>query len=338
MKLAVFAFTRRGCDLARKTCEVLQPEKARAVTMEKFAVPGFETYSPPLSACMASYFHWADCIVFIGSTGMAVRAIAPWVRDKKTDPAVICMDESGNFVISLLSGHIGGANDLTRQLAAALGAQPVITTATDVRGRFSPDDWAARNGFAISSMDICKAVSAAILEQDIPVLIEGSHSDCLPAGTYAGDEGELGIYIGIYYKKPFDRTLRLVPKCLRLGIGCRRDTPEEKIESAVSAALRSCGIAKEAVKGVYSIDLKANEPGLLAFAQKRNLKTKFYTPEELLTAPGQYPASAFVQSVTGVDNVCQRAAMLDAETLILPKTAMDGVTVSIASEKWEAVF
>ena len=108
MKLAVFAFTRRGCGLAQGAKEILDAEEVRLVTMEKFGVPGFEAYRPPLNQCMEPYFRWADAILFIGSTGMAVRAIAPWVRDKKTDPAVLVMDEGGTFVISLLSGHIGG--------------------------------------------------------------------------------------------------------------------------------------------------------------------------------------------------------------------------------------
>ena len=156
MKLAVFAFTRRGCGLAQGAKEILDAQELRLVTMEKFGVPGFEAYRPPLSQCMEPYFRWADVILFIGSTGMAVRAIAPWVRDKKTDPAVLVMDEGGTFVISLLSGHIGGANAMTRRLAEKMGARPVITTATDVEGKFSADTWATEQGCHISDMELCK--------------------------------------------------------------------------------------------------------------------------------------------------------------------------------------
>ena len=141
MKLAVFAFTRRGCSLALRCREVLQPSQCRMVTMEKFGLPGFEDYRPPLAGCMEEYFSWADQILFIGSTGMAVRAIAPWVRDKKHDPGVLVADEGGTFVISLLSGHIGGANALANRLAQIIGAQSVITTATDVEKKFSVDAW-----------------------------------------------------------------------------------------------------------------------------------------------------------------------------------------------------
>lgn len=337
MKLAVFAFTRKGCRLARRVQKELNPAQCRMVTMKKFGLPDFEIYAPPLSECMKEYFAWADCIVFVGSTGMAVRAIAPWVRDKKSDPAVLCVDEGGNFVISLLSGHLGGANRLTKVLAEALLAMPVITTATDVEEKFSPDGWAAEHGFAISSMAVCKAVSAAILERDIPMLCEKPVQG-YPAGIVPGTSGELGIFVGVQDAHPFDKTLRLVPKVLRLGIGCRRGTPEEKIRTAVDTVLQNHNLAFDALCGIYSIDLKAGEPGLLGFAKSAGLPCVFYTPEELIQAPGDYPASEFVKSVTGVDNVCQRAAMLGAKNLLVSKTALDGVTVAIAENEWEAVF
>lgn len=337
MKLAVFAFTTKGCRLAERVKSVLSAEETRMVTMEKFGLPDFEAYTPPLVSCMKEYFSWADLLVFIGSTGMAVRAIAPWVKSKVTDPAVLCIDEGGSFVISLLSGHIGGANDYAKMLASAIGAVPVVTTATDVEGKFSPDGWAAKIGCAISSMHLCKKVSAAILEGEIPLSCDFPMAGT-PAGTVLHGEGALGIHIGCTKRQPYAETLHLIPKILNLGIGCRRGIGEEKIAAAVDAVCEKFGIFPQAIAGVYSIDLKKDEPGLLSFCAHRGLKPHFYTPQELENAPGAYPKSEFVRSVTGVDNVCQRAAMLGAETLIVPKTAMDGVTVSIAQRPWEAVF
>lgn len=336
MKLAVFAFTRRGCELARKGAAVLNPDQCRRFAPEAFRPADFEAYQPPLSEFVKPLFSWADALLFVGSTGMAVRAIAPWVKDKKTDPAVLVMDESGQFVISLLSGHIGGANALTRQLARALGAAPVVTTATDVRGRFSVDDWAARNGLAIGSMEAAKAVSAAILEGDVPLLCDYPIATALPSGIVPGHSGPIGIYIGWRDISPFDTTLLLIPRVLNLGIGCRRDTPEEKIAAAVDKVLGA--IPMEAVKKVVSIDLKSREPGLLSFCAHRNLPAVFYSAEELNRVPGDFPASQRVKQVTGVDNVCQRAAMVDGKRCILPKQALDGVTVALAETEWEAVF
>lgn len=336
MNLAVFAFTRRGCDTARRAVGALRYDAVRMFTMAKFQQPDFENYTPPLAAFTEPVFQWADTILFIGSTGMAIRAIAPWVADKKTDPAVIVVDEAGQFAISLLSGHIGGANAETRLIAKALGAQSIITTATDVNRKFSVDDWAARNQLAISDMGTAKAIAAAILEQDIPMVCDFPIASPLPGGVVPADSGELGIYIGWRKKQPFPKTLQLIPKCLNLGIGCRRDTPTEKIEAAVAALLPD--IPMEAIAKVVSIDLKSNEPGLLAFCERHRLPAVFYSAQQLKAVPGDFPASSFVSSITGVDNVCQRAAMLDGKTCILEKCAMDGVTVSVAEIEWEVFF
>lgn len=340
MKLAIFAFTRRGCHRAEEIRAALsdRTEQCRMFTMEKFGLPGFEAYQPPLTGFVKPVFAWADQIVFVGSTGMAIRAIAPWVRDKKTDPGVVVTDEGGEFVISLLSGHIGGANSLTRDLAAALGAQPVITTATDVNGKFSVDDWAARNGLTIASMAAAKAVAAAILEEDVPLCSDYPIASALPGGVVLGEQGVLGIYVGWQNRQPFAQTLQLIPKTLHLGIGCRRGTPAEQIEQAVTAVLEAHCIPRTALRAAASIDLKANEDGLLSFCKNWNLPISFYTPEALAAVPGEFPKSEFVKSITGVDNVCQRAALLGAEKVIVDKTAMAGVTVAVAEEHWEVVF
>lgn len=337
MRLAVFAFTRRGCERAQEIQTALNAQ-CRLFTMEKFGMAGFEVYVPPLSDFIKPLWDWAEGLIFVGSTGMAIRGIAPWVRDKKTDPGVIVLDEEGRFVISLLSGHIGGANALTRLLAEALGALPVITTATDVNGKFSVDDWAARNGLTISDMKAAKAVSAAILERDVPLCSDFSIASELPAGTVSGESGALGIYIGWQDKKPFGQTLRLIPKVLTLGIGCRRGTPMEAIEKAVDSVLRERGIPRAALGSAASIDLKKEEPGLLAFCEKWELPAAFYSAEDLRQVPGVFPPSEFVRSVTGVDNVCQRAALMGADRVIVEKTVREGVTVSVAEKHWEVVF
>ena len=340
MRLAIFAFTRRGCALAKRIRDALadRTEQCRMFTMEKFAMPGFEPYAPPLTGFVKPLFDWADQLVFVGSTGMAIRAIAPWVKDKKTDPGVMVADEGGRFVISLLSGHIGGANGLTRLLAEALGAQPVITTATDVNGRFSVDDWAARRGLTIGSMAAAKSVSAAILEENVPLCSDFPIVSPLPSGVVPGEQGTLGIYIGWRDARPFENTLRLIPRVLQLGIGCRKGISVEAVEKAVSVVLENNRIPRAALCAVASIDLKARERGLLDFCQQWELPVRFYSAEELRQVPGTFAPSEFVKSITGVDNVCERAAMLGARSLIVHKTAMDGVTVALAEKAWEVVF
>ncbi len=340
MKIAVFAFTRRGCETAKKCAALLeeQTQQCRLFTMEKFREPGFEAYAPPLAAFVEPLFSWADTLIFVGACGVAVRAIAPWVRDKQTDPAVVVVQEQGRFVISLLSGHIGGANAVTRLLARGLGGEAVITTATDVNARFSPDAWAAERGLVIGDRAAAKAVSAAILEEDVPLCADGPIVGPLPAGVRPGDQGPLGIYIGWKTEQPFDVTLQLIPRVVRLGLGCRRGTPKAAIEEAVIRALAANGVRREAVARLCSIDLKQREPGLLEFCRDWALPACFYTARQLQEVPGDFPPSAFVQQVTGVDNVCQRAAMQGGGRLIAAKIAWEGVTVALAEEQWEVAF
>lgn len=138
MRAAMFTFSRGGCATARRILAAL-PEKAwMCYTMPRFEEPGF---LPLDKAVYGACFSSMDALIFVGACGIAVREIAPYVKSKKTDPAVVCIDEAGRFVIPLLSGHIGGANALAVKLAEKLGGTAVVTTATDVRGKFSVDAW-----------------------------------------------------------------------------------------------------------------------------------------------------------------------------------------------------
>ena len=156
MKCAYLAFTDKGLALAQRLAEVSPGTVARC---------GADGVS--LSAWTARQFADADALVFIGAVGIAVRAVAPHCRSKAVDPAVVVLDEQGQFAVSLLSGHLGGANDLTRRLAAACSAVPVITTATDARGIFAVDEWAVRQNCAVAEPERIKYISSALLEGEL---------------------------------------------------------------------------------------------------------------------------------------------------------------------------
>ena len=338
MIFSVFAYSRQGCRTAKKIEDLLKAQQATCYTMEKFLKPGFSPIEKPSRDFYGRCFSDSDALIFVGSCGIAVRMIAPFVKDKKTDPAVLCVDELGKFVIPLLSGHIGGANALTEKLAEGLGAVPVVTTATDINGKFSVDAWAARNGFSISSMKTAKAVSARILERPVPLYSRFPVAGVLPAGTEEGDRGDLGILLSYRLESPFDETLRLTPKVLHLGLGCRRDTPQENIEAAVTQVFSENHLDFGAVKCAASIDLKKDEQGLLAFCEAHKVLISFYTAQELQAVPGSFTPSQFVSSITGVDNVCERSAMVGADNIIVRKTACNGVTVAVAEEYKEVSF
>ena len=157
MKRAVFAYTRAGCRTAGRVCRALPEAERCCYAPPRLEAPGFAALD---AGVYGEAFANMDALIFVGACGVAVRSIAPFVRDKKTDPAVLCLDERASFVIPLLSGHIGGANALAARLAGTLGAKAVITTATDVNGKFAVDAWAAQNGCAIEDFALAKRFAA----------------------------------------------------------------------------------------------------------------------------------------------------------------------------------
>ncbi|MCD7761617.1 MAG: cobalt-precorrin 5A hydrolase [Lachnospiraceae bacterium] len=368
--------------------------------------------------CGGLFLSGADGIIFVGACGIAVRTIAPFIKSKTTDPAVLVIDEAGRFVISLLSGHLGGANRLAEQAAAILRATPVITTATDVNGKFAVDVFAKENQLRIGSMKAAKEISAAILrgekvgvvcegriEGELPpelVLMQNQNQETVPDlnSAESGSKGNARIRtdalisIGLPFLTPkstdpiSEQTepdkraaltppviLNLYPKSFVLGIGCRKGKTEQEITKAVQRVMDILGITIEEIAGVASIDLKKEEPGLLEFCRKNELQFETYPAEILAAVEGDFSPSSFVKHVTGVDNVCERAALCMARKmsgqtdlepmtdevptrselreadgygqpdsteaggrLILRKQAGDGVTVAVAEKSWSVRF
>ncbi|MBC8546042.1 cobalt-precorrin 5A hydrolase [Clostridiaceae bacterium NSJ-31] len=286
-------------------------------------------------------FSQADALIFVGAAGIAVRSIAPWLRDKFTDPAVVVVDDQGYFSISLLSGHVGGANALAVEVAGLIGAQPVISTATDGAGLFAVDRWAARNGLYLSDRVAAKRVSAALLD-DEPV---GFVSDFpiqgeLPYGFCADTAVRVGVCVSLdETRRPFDCTLSIVPRVLALGVGCRRGIAPETLEERLQAALESYSISFRGIAEVCTIDLKREEHGLLEFCRRHRLPLRVFSARELAQAEGRFTPSAFVSSITGVDNVCERAAVLGSGgKLVVTKQSGDGVTLALAVRDWSVTF
>lgn len=326
-RAAILHYTDRGAETAKRIAGALGDAWTVEIHRSKCDV--------------GDLFARMDTLIFVGACGIAVRAIAPHLRGKTMDPAVIVADERGLNVISLLSGHIGGANECTRKIAAAIGANPVITTATDVNHRFAVDEWAARNGLKIQSMQAAKRFAMEILHRDLPLASDYPVEGALPGGVFCGETGDCGLLISCRDRAPFSMTLQLIPQILHLGIGCKRDTSKEKIEAAVRAALESAQLRPEAICALASIDVKKDEAGLLAFAAQRQIPAKFYRATDLAALEGEFSASAFVRSTVGVDNVCERAAMRSAgrhAKLIVKKYCLDGVTVAVAQEEWSVCF
>ncbi|MEA4965427.1 MAG: cobalamin biosynthesis protein [Oscillospiraceae bacterium] len=326
MTTRILAFTKQGAVLAARLAGSL-PE-ARLCCLPKFSAMGGETVES-LDVFTRSGWKQGEALLFVGAVGIAVRAIAPYIGSKMTDPAVVVVDEAGRFAISLLSGHMGGANDLARAVAAAVGAEPVITTATDVRGKFAVDVFAKKNGLSITSIKLAKEVSAAILAGERVGLFSALPLDgIVPPELALGAAQRLNLEIGFQAELP--GSLLLIPKIAYLGLGCKKGASASQIAAAAQSALAACGVPGEAVAGAASIDLKRDEPGLLRWAD--GLPLRFYSAAALRETPGEFTASAFVEQTAGVDNVCERAAVLAAGMgqLLQKKIAQNGATAAVA--------
>lgn len=338
MNPALICFSDKGAELAKKLCGKLHLPLTAVHSIERFARPHGFTSHQKVCDDMESIWTSHNALIFISACGIAVRDIAPFLKSKTVDPAVLVIDDNGRFVIPLLSGHIGGANALAVELAALLGAIPVVTTATDGSGRFSCDSWAVTHGCAISSMKAAKDVSAAILTGDVPVSSEFELPDTLPNGLTPGESGEIGIFIGIHPETPYRTTLNLIPRMVTMGIGCRRGISMDTIRSVVKDVLTENRIDFRSVCGVASIDAKQDEAGLLEYAEKMKLPLTFYRAEELNAVPGDFEESEFVRKTVGVGNVCERAAVCGGGKLLVGKTAKEGVTVALAAQNWRVEF
>lgn len=274
MKITVIAYTRRAGAVAKKLCAALPG--AKGWIFERERIEGLQPFRDGSELVFDAFAH-KDPLIFVCAAGIAVRLIAPYVRSKATDPPVLVIDEGGHFVISLLSGHMGGANGLARRCAALLGAQPVITTATDVQERFAVDIFAMENHLIISDMRAAKNVSASVVN-DRPVYIR-CESGCVsmmevPAGLRVGrphEPEDWEIVISPFTREDRSRTLRLIPQQIVLGIGCRRGIDESSIEQAVTKVLAAASIDPRAIACAASIDLKKNETGLVRFARKMRI-------------------------------------------------------------------
>ena len=374
MKISIISFSRSGYRIGEMLSWFLGEggHEVEAFTKSKYtkkildesqveaddkAFRNVKEFAKPIDSSLRDWtgrrFAESDAIIFIGACGIAVRSIAPFVSSKKTDPAVVVIDEQGKFAISLLSGHIGGANELTEEISNLLHATPVITTATDINNKFAVDVFAKTNGCYISDMTMAKEISAALVNgnsvgfaSDFPWVGEiPKELQLLDEEDETKVKPEMGIYVtNSYLKHPFVHTLYLVPKIITLGVGCKKDTPAETVEKVVRKACDELLIPSVSMELVTSIDLKKEEQGILEYCKERNLPFETYSAEQLKEVEGSFAESKFVEETTGVDNVCERSAILgsskhgEKSNLILRKYAEDGVTAALARRKWSVQF
>ncbi len=375
MKIAVLALTGGGADTALRLVEKLpgselnggRPGAYRSPRVREVKVflpqklgadsPDGELYAGSPSGLMGDIFHRFDGFVLIMAAGVAVRVMAPLLQGKDRDPAVVLLDEKGRFAVSLLSGHLGGANDLARSVAAVLGGTPVITTSTDVQGRLAVDVLARDLGAKIEPVEgIVRVNSALARGEKITLLSEGVlplgedyplwNDPCWEVVTAVGNLFEAARELGDTGKPLVVLTsktgpagfLYLRPPSLVAGVGCRRGTTAAAISEALEAALAQSGRSMLSLKKISSIGEKSAEEGILSAAETLGLETEFYPAGLLASILSEHPGlarSEFVSKQMGVGGVCEPASLAGCRQgrLILGKQARQGVTVALAEEE-----
>ena len=329
MKVSIIAFTDNGMEIAYKLSNSLS---------ETNDVDFTRCGKGALSTWTEEHFSTNDALIFIGAIGIALRAIAPYIKTKTKDPAVVVVDELGQFSIPILSGHIGGANELALRISEILNAIPVITTATDINKVFAVDTWAKSQGLHILNPECIKLVSSKLLKgESVHVKSDYPIQGNLPKNVYLNDleDSNAGYDVIITHKDLENEckkdTLLLVPQIITVGIGCRKDISFEAIENSILNILESENYHILSINALASIDKKANEKGILEFAKKYDLPFNTYSAEELNSLEGDFTKSDFVKSVVEVDNVCERSAVIESNgKLIRRKDTCDGAGVTVA--------
>lgn len=352
---AVIAITKHGTELGRSLQERFPGTEL--YYMSKFArgdeaERGITLFDGSVRLILPDLFKRYSGLIFIISLGAVVRMIAPILEDKKKDPAVVVIDDKAEHVISVLSGHLGGANELTRELARTLNARPVITTASDVNETIPVDLFGRRFGWELDSFEKATPVSASVVnEERIAVIQEAGERgwwtydkplpehirvyDSLPEAERAGFDAALVITDRLLTEE--EATTALLngvvyrPKSLVLGVGCNRGTTMEELEGVILRTLEELRLSPKSVRNVATIDLKKDEEGLLALSAKYNWELKVYTPEELNKVSLKNPSDT-VFKYTGAYGVSEPACLLSAgaQDWVLEKRKDGNVTLSIA--------
>ena len=319
-------------DHGRAVIEQLNTEAKKAgiepaipyVSGEDKDYPGFIRVTGGLCEFTKEAFSKGQAILFVGAMGICIRAIAPFVKDKLTDSPVLVIDDAGRYVIPVLAGHVGGANKLAVTIAKLLGAEAVLTTSTDGNGAFSADVYAREQNLSIANRSGIKKVSAKAIEGKAITLSIKDYPPKEPVDIIVADQTDA------------EYDLLLKPRLYTLGVGMKRGKDPADAEAFLLRVLEENGITTDDLYAICTIDVKQDEEALRTFSQKYSVPLITFDAALLKKAEGTFTGSSFVEQTVGVDNVCERAAMLGAGSgagRIMNKTAGDGITAAIYKKR-----
>lgn len=345
-KIAIWAVTPNGVDLAEKIAGKMEG----AVLFFSHGLPLQGTTVQRFSGLkkgVTQYFTQYSAHIFIMSTGIVVRVIAPLIQHKTEDPAVLVIDEKGHHVISLLSGHVGGANALTVKVAHLIDSDSVITTATDINGISAIDVLAVEKNLFIENPEAIKYVNMAMIKGD-PVELYDPYDfltrdlvgmsvipleEMHPVRDGNSSTGPCaGVFIDDIRIDLPGTILILRPSSLVAGIGCNRNTGFDELRDFLFDVLKNYKLSVNSLSGLVSIDLKSDEAGLLELAKSLDVPIEFFSKEQLNRIKTIQNPSILVEKHVGVKSVCEAAAILGSNQgrLVVPKQNTRNVTVAIA--------
>ncbi len=342
MNIAIISFTHKGAELNNKLNIKLREDCIDADSYGFYKYPYKELKEfNDIGQLVGDIFNKYDAIIYISATGIAVRSIAPFLVGKDIDPAILVIDDCGQYVISLLSGHLGGANELSIKVANMIEAQSIITTATDNNNRFAVDVFAKENNLYISDLKSAKEVSARLLNNEpVGYISEFDYKDdnlknLVPISRDMDSIPECGVVIGDNIGSLFPITCRLIPKDLVVGIGCKKGKSSIDIEVFLREVLEANNLDVNRINLIASIDKKKDEVGIKETANKLDVPFITFSSEELEQIEGDFSTSQFVMETVGVDNVCERSAILGSKSskLLVRKQARDGITIAVARKE-----
>lgn len=334
MKIACLSFTNKGELVGQQ----LESFKSNDYQIDHYANKKLdEGIKKVLPALWQEY----DGLVFISATGIAVRMLAPFIEDKTLDPAVLVIDDLGRYVISLLSGHLGGANELAKDLSIVLGALPIITTASDSRGIESIDLFAQKNGYYIEDIKSVTGISS--------LMVNGEQ-----VGLYTEDDqiiryNHLSMIKDLRHINPQIKGLIMVssrekfedlqipytvlrPKNLNIGIGCKKGIAGHLIIKAINEELEGLNLSKDSIKNIGTVEIKKDEKGIIDAAQHFKCPLQIFTLKEIAEVDHQFEKSQFVKDTIGVYSVSGPVSFLLGGNVVSEKSRHKGITISIAKE------
>lgn len=361
---AIIALTRHGVGLALQLWAKLADSECFVPSRYRFATAAGAVGFDSLKVLLPTVWYRYQAIVCIMAVGIVVRLVAPLVKNKTVDPAVVVLDEKGRFVISLLSGHLGGANRLAEKIAEVIGGHAVITTASDVREKPAIDLVAQEAGLVIENLTMAAPITRSLVDEEAIYIFDPEHrlrsyfskqSDVVwlpdsflgrePAieaevlkGCLRGNDESAGLRneapgIWVSEREPADKSkwLLLRPKNLVVGLGCNRGTSAEEMTLLVRRIFAAERLSTLAIRNFASIDLKADESAVITTASTFDRPVVFFSNEQLKNIAVPNPSN-LVKTHVGVGSVCEATALLSAQAsmLIIPKQKTANVTLAVA--------